>query len=350
MASEVLSTACCEEMATEVLTSIARCLIPSRGLSCASNSEWTDFISFVSTSHVMYAAAVEALRERVPVIFEAGLDPDPARTCALLGSLLTGGGQALWQAFRPLRAVRPSTMHTMPLQAPPRVSGASLCALAPQHLCLFGGRDSISGDTLGATRLVSVRSGVAVWDVLTSKTHPPARCYHTASLWPTARGSRQGSGVCLSMVVFGGAGDGDGEGNDWTGTRGLLSDLWSATVTVPDPSSAAAAGGATGRPCVPPPPLSWRPLEPRSERSPAARSSHVCAAWAAAGALVIHGGLSSGGVLGDTWLLSRGRDEGSGTEQCEWIEVVTSGACVQRAHHSGGVVAESTLLIFSGQV
>ena len=75
-----------------------------------------------------------------------------------------------------------------------------------------------------------------------------------------------------------------------------------------------------------------------------------CAAWAAAGALVIHGGLSSGGVLGDTWLLSRGRDEGSGTEQCEWIEVVTSGACVQRAHHSGGVVAESTLLIFSGQV
>ena len=97
-------------------------------------------------------------------------------------------------------------------------SGASLCALAPQHLCLFGGRDSISGDTLGATRLVSVRSGVAVWDVLTSKTHPPARCYHTASLWPTARGSRQGSGVCLSMVVFGGAGDGDGEGNDLTGT------------------------------------------------------------------------------------------------------------------------------------
>ena len=73
-------------------------------------------------------------------------------------------------------------MHTMPLQAPPRVSGASLCALAPQHLCLFGGRDSISGDTLGATRLVSVRSGVAVWDVLTSKTHPPARCYRLAEL------------------------------------------------------------------------------------------------------------------------------------------------------------------------
>jgi len=345
MASEALRSACCEDMATEVLTSIARCLIPSRGLSNASNSEWASFISFISTSHVMYAAALEALRERVPVIFEAGLDPDPARTCALLGSLLTGGGQAMWQAFRPLRAVRPSTMHTMPLQAPPRVSGASLCALAPQQLCLFGGRDSISGDTLGATRLVSVRSGVAVWDVLTSKTHPPARCYHTAALWPTARGSRQGSGVCSPMVVFGGAGDGDGEGNE-----NLLSDLWCATVSVPVPSSAAVAGGATGRPCVPQPPLSWRPLEPRSERSPSARSSHVCAAWAAAGALVIHGGLSSGGVNGDTWLLTRGRHEGSGTEQCDWIEVVTSGACVQRAHHSGGVVAESTLLIFSGQV
>jgi DNA mismatch repair ATPase MutS len=43
-------------------------------------------------------------------------------------------------------------------------------------------------------------------------------------------------------------------------------------------------------------------------------------------------------VNGDTWLLTRGRHEGSGTEQCDWIEVVTSGACVQRGTFTFGPV------------
>ena len=71
----------------------------------------------------------------------------------------------------------------------------------------------------------------------------------------------------------------------------------------------------------------------------------------------VHGGLTTGGVLGDTWLLRRaeqssraeggagGKDEAEG----EWVELQTSGAVARRAHHSGGVVRETTLLVFSGQ-
>ena len=47
-----------------------------------------------------------------------------------------------------------------------RLAGATLCAVAPSRLCLFGGRDSASGDTLDATHLAQIRGGVAIWDVL----------------------------------------------------------------------------------------------------------------------------------------------------------------------------------------
>jgi len=141
-----------EEVATltalplEVLAEIASALLPPR-LFAAPPAEWRHLMNLVSASHITHFAALEALRERVPV----ESDLRPAELCALAGSLLSGGGASRWAPVRALRAVRAKTNFTLALQAAPKLSGASLCALAPHRLCLFGGRDSSSGDTLKAT-------------------------------------------------------------------------------------------------------------------------------------------------------------------------------------------------------
>ena len=308
---------------------IAAYVIPSSGLA-DSPAAWCDALMLSASSHLLHAALVEAVRERVPIV---GDEIGPAAFANQIGSLLRGGGSSKWQPVRPLRAVRAQTNHTAPMHAAPRLSGASLCTVAPQQLCLFGGRASTTGDTLDATCLIKVSSRVAVWDALLAEVRPPARCYHSAAIWvggPT-RTSHKRADDMPPMVVFGGAGAGD-ERNE-----NLLSDVWMAEI--------ASAAHCAARSLPPPPPLTWRQIHPHGG-PPQARSSHICARWPKQRALIFHGGLSADGVLGDTWVLT---NNGSGSGDGEWIELNTTGGAVRRAHHSGGLVGESTLLVFSGQ-
>ena len=297
----------------EAQISIAELLLPALGLGSDSVA-WRNIMKLSATSNLVHLAVLEAVRALAPAAL-GSTSLSPAAFARHIGTLLAGGGHTRWKALRPLRAVRPKQANRFPLQEPPKLSGASLCALAPQQLCLFGGRESDSGRTLGATRLITISSGIAIWDTLHSDVCPPARCYHTALAW-----ERRGRRNATHMLAFGGAGEGD-EGNE-----NLLGDVWMAEVN-------------SGQQ-----PLSWRALYPAGE-APVARSSHVCAQWADAGALIFHGGLAADGVLGDTWVL---KGVGGGCET-QWSEVHTSGAVVKRAHHSGGLTGGSTLLVFSGQ-
>lgn len=328
-----------EEVATfsvlpfEVLASIALSLIPAEGFA-AKPQAWHDVVNFVAACQLTHAAMLEAMREYGITIVD---DIGPSALCALVHSLLMGGGATKWKAVRPLRAVRAQTPHTVPLQSPPRLSGGTLCALAPRRLCLFGGRDSVSGDTSSGTRLVTVRNNVAIWDEVLCDPHPAARCYHTAVIWNDAPKTRT---ELPPMIVFGGAGEGD------SGHENLLDDVWSASmpVSAATPATSAPATTAT-QPAAVQPPVRWRQLQPGGT-PPSARSSHICASWPGGRALVVHGGLSTEGVLGDTWLL---RPTGACESGCEWVELPTCGAPVKRAHHAGGLVGGSTLLVFSGQ-
>ena len=305
---------------------IAAFLLPAQGLG-SDAAAWGDLLRLSATSSLMHAAVLEAVRELAP----AALGSDnlgPAAFAQHLGVLIAGGGCTRWKALRPLRARRPQVPNRTPLHDPPKLAGASLCTVAPSQLCLFGGRVSESGDTLDSTKLITASTGVAIWDTLHADARPPARCYHTALAWDGASGRRQQGSVSSHMLVFGGAGEGD-EGNE-----NLLGDVWLAEVGLGNGAASAAA----------PPPLSWRELHP-SGAAPVARSSHICAAWAATGALIFHGGLATDGVLGDTWLLKGG----GAAAEAEWSELHTSGPAVRRAHHSGGLIGESTLVLFSGQ-
>jgi hypothetical protein len=313
----------------ECLVSIGSTIMPSSGFA-APSAEWIAAVHFIATSHLTNAAMREAMSERV----QLADDPSPSSLCSLVRSLLLGGGATKWKAVSPLRAVRAQTRFTAQVHAPPRLSGGSFCALAPRRLCLFGGRDSLSGDTSSSTYLVTMRSPVAIWDQLVCDTHPAARCYHTAVVWQDAPRARTD---LPPMIVFGGAGDGDG------GHENLLDDVWSASMPLSAASSQVQSASSSASTS---PPLSWRRLAPGGT-APTARSSHICAGWPAKRALLIHGGLSTEGVLGDTWLL---RPCGTADDGCEWAELNTSGAPTQRAHHSGGLGGEETRLVFSGQV
>ena len=330
------SDICLLRLPAEVLVDIAARLMPpaDKGFA-APPTAWHDVIYFVSACSLTHAAMLEAMRERIQVGEEIG----PSALCALIHSLLLGGGASKWKAVRPLRAVRVQTPYSVPMQAPPRLSGGSLCALAPGRLCLFGGRDSASGDTLSDTRLITIRSGIAIWDECLCDPHPAARCYHTGVVWNDGPRSRT---ELPPMIVFGGASDGD------SGHERLLDDVWSASMVMSSTRSSAtstAPSPAQSSPAPSGPPLSWRRLQPAGS-PPTARSSHICVSWPGGNALVVQGGLSTDGVLGDTWLL---RPSGDGDDGCEWVELHTSGATVKRAHHAGGLVGLSMLLAFSGQ-
>ena len=340
----------------EVQTAIAKLLLPGEAV-VAAPSTWAPVLRLSSTCRAMSAAVLEAVCETVPVLRGTGLERSAHLLGSMVGSLMQGGAAARWKPVRCLRAVRAQTAHAAPMQAAPRLAGASLCAVSSNALCLFGGRESVSGDTLGTTCLIKLSQGVAIWDSLRVEgEHPSARCYHSAAIWSGGAMHRQRpssgeAGRLPPMIVFGGAGEGD-EGNE-----NLLSDVWSATM------APAAADGARGGGRAPP--LRWRELHPTGV-APVARSSHICTAWPAQRSLVVHGGLSVDGVLGDVWILREasvgrggsgrsgggggGGAVGSGDGECEWAELHTSGAAVQRAHHCGGLVGDSTLLVFSGQV
>ena len=160
----------------EVLVAIASGLLPAAGLAEETWQSWRAALFFSAASQLTHAAVLEAARERMPVAFGTAdmdaavgtADMGAAAFAAHIGALLCGGGRSAWQVVRPLRAVRAQTSTTTPLQAAPRLAGATLCAVAPSRLCLFGGRDSASGDTLDATHLAQIRGGVAIWDALQS--------------------------------------------------------------------------------------------------------------------------------------------------------------------------------------
>lgn len=272
-------------MPFEVLVGIASCLVPLDGLA-DSPAAWGNAIKLASASRLTSAVVLEAVRASVPVAV-GDADLNAARLCARIGTLLAGGGCSQWRLVRPLRAVRAQHMHAAPLQSPPKLSGASLCTVARGQLCLFGGRVSTSGDTLDATHLATIRPGVAIWDtLLPSELSPPARCYHSACTWEEAPSQRtRRVGDPHPMIVFGGAGEGEG------GHESLLNDVWCASFSMPPTpggaTKATSAGDLNGKPPMPPF-LNWHQLHPSGE-PPVARSSHICSRWAAGGALVVHG-------------------------------------------------------------
>ena len=139
-------------------------------------------------------------------------------------------------------------------------------------------------------------------------------------------------------MLFGGAGDGSL----------LHSDTWLLELpAIAPPDAAAAVGGrhAGGRHAG----GTWTQIAVTTGARPAARSAHVCATWAAGGAVVLHGGLGNDGTMADTWVLRPNDLSGDGGGAGGgWRELRTVGARVARAHHCGGVVGDR-LLLHSGQ-
>ena len=338
----------------DLLASISSHLLPSESFACVTPpTAWRDVLMWCATAKLCGEVLTMALVDAVPAF--AGL-PDgqlPTQWPSILRRLMHMNGAGRWLLCPPLRAVRPVRPQLQPVQTPPKLSGASLCAFrattaVESQLCLFGGRASDGGaDTSDKTFLVTVSwpsssRSVALWDLLLAEVRPAARCYHSASVWehgPFMSSSSSSS----SMVIFGGAGEGDGQ---------MHNDAWMLTRSKPKTSTAA-------------PTMQWRCLEPLGG-NPAPRSSHVCVSWPCRRALIVHGGLGNDGVTGDVWVLApptaeagrgawRGGGGGAGavsTPRCEWRELATAGPQVRRAHHAAGLVGvgeAAKLLIFSGQ-
>ena len=302
-------------LSDDLLIHVATHLIP--GLT-SSAAQWSGIISFAATSTLCLEAVEEALIKRFPVMAAVRGNGSPAVWADLLGGLIEGG-RGRWSACQTVRAVRAQKPGLQPVHSAPRVSGSSLCTFAENKLILFGGRSSGEAETSDAAYLVSViwPRGIAMWDKIvgeqTSAPRPAARCYHTATMaaWDGDP----------SMVVFGGAGEGEG----------MFNDTWSLSAK---------------------PSWMWTRLAPQGT-PPAPRSSHICVRWAEASSLIVHGGLGNDGVIGDVHLLqslsATARSDSSGSAPpCVWRVLETSGASVRRAHHVGALV-ERTLLLFSGQ-
>ena len=115
----------------EVLVAIASCLLPAAGLADEPAS-WRSALCFSAAAQLTHSALLEAARECMPVAVGAA-EMGAAAFSAHIGALLCGGGRSAWQAVRPLRAVRAQTASATPLQAAPRLAGATLCVVAPQQ-------------------------------------------------------------------------------------------------------------------------------------------------------------------------------------------------------------------------
>ena len=138
---------------SEVLLSIAQLLLPANGLADAPRT-WRPALAFGATSWCCNSALAEACTQEYPA-FRGLRATAPAQWGALLGGL-HAGGCGRWTPIQPLRAVRPQQPQRQPVQSAPRLSGASLCTVGPNQLCIFGGRSSVSADTFDATYLVSI--------------------------------------------------------------------------------------------------------------------------------------------------------------------------------------------------
>mmetsp|Transcript_145251 Transcript_145251/g.253506 ORF Transcript_145251/g.253506 Transcript_145251/m.253506 type:complete len:489 (-) Transcript_145251:84-1550(-) len=254
----------------------------------------------------------ESLCLALPALGASGSSLSKSWATSLLAAL-KGGGRGGWQKMSTMRSIRTRTQCSSPLQSSPKLSGASLCAVGNNCLVLFGGRCSISGETLGETYVVRIpvrSSGLAHWEKLTCNPNPPARCYHSA-----LRGSKN-----CSMFVFGGA----------SNAGVLLGDAWWFEVKMV-PAGPQGCLSSCGQ---------WHRFKnTTSSESPSVRSSHVCVPWSRDGHAVLHGGLGEGGTKSDTWILK---------PEDSWVPLQTTGPRIARAHHCGGVVGDN-LLIYSGQ-
>lgn len=301
------------DLPDQVLRAVATCLVPAPNAFEAPAFTWQPSVNLATSARELHLVFGEILCEALPSLALAKPLPSYERTCWLRTlAALRSMQKASWCEVKTLRATRPQNLSFTPVQTAPCLSGASMCVLGDNLLVIFGGRSSISGQTLGKTYLVQLswsRSVIAQWDEVQCKAQPAARCYHTAARWTSSRDG---------MIVFGGAGSGDT----------LFNDSWSFKqydFTLPD-----------GRDCTA---ACWEQLhQPESSEAPTARSSHVCATWTREDKLVLHGGLGNSGTMGDTWTLEKGG--------C-WMRFVTSGAHVARAHHIGGVVNDH-LIVHSG--
>eukprot|EP00931_Biecheleriopsis_adriatica_P106502 TRINITY_DN8093_c0_g1_i1.p1 TRINITY_DN8093_c0_g1~~TRINITY_DN8093_c0_g1_i1.p1 ORF type:complete len:463 (+),score=81.99 TRINITY_DN8093_c0_g1_i1:30-1391(+) len=294
---------------------VVGCFLPAAALD-SPQSVWQPILRCMTTSSQFLDSLGQTLCELLQLrVTAAGLHGWPHA----LRSLMVGGCPRCnaWEKLRPLCAVRPGTPISTPLQAAPRLSGASLVACG-SHLIIYGGRCA-SGETADATYLVQASdlpAGLAKWDqLLCEGVRPAPRCYHGAvKLGHDSSGS-------FSMLIFGGAGDGDV----------LHNDAWSLELCIKRDrlhGSQSCRGAA------------WKQIQQRSALAvPTARSSFVFATWQRGGCAVLHGGLGSNGVRSDVWVFSA---EGI------WRELLTNGAPIARAHHCGAVHSDC-LLVYSGQ-
>lgn len=297
----------------------------------APRKQWLPIVRLLSaqcrSAFAPFDAVGESLRESI-----SRLDPSIAGECTSwtrLLALLRGISKGAWHLMQPLRAHRGGNKFSTPLQKAPHISGASLCFVGGSRIVLFGGRCSVSGDTVDATYVVRIpvmASGVVQWEELhcskcsnaLQQKGPAARCYHAA-----IQGFRDST-----MFVFGGAG-----GDLVSRSDSLLGDTWMLEVLSVTNNQLGQWGAMAS--CG----LWERCHGSDTSETPSARSSHVFAAWSSQRCAVLHGGLGEGGVVSDTWLLQ---------SNAEWHELRTSGPRISRAHHCGGVVGDA-LLIYSGQ-
>jgi len=303
-----------KDLPNVVLRGIIGCILPHPFCLDAAPSTWRPILRLLTSgNNPAHEAVFDILRDAIPAL--SASEPGSWLSCTSFLSAVRGGGRGSWEKIRTIRAIRFPTQTSTPLQSAPKLSGASLCLMPCGKFVVFGGRCSLSGNTLGNTYVVQLpsrSSDVAQWQELHCEPRPPARCYHSAT-----RGSKS-----TGMTVFGGA-SGDS----------LLSDVWwlelSSYQAVP------AGVSSIGR---------WRPCDlSQNPRSPCARSCHVCSTWGPDGYAVLHGGLGGvnaiGGTMSDTWLFHPGG-------KCD--EIHTTGPRIARAHHCGGVV-NSSLVVYSGQ-
>eukprot|EP00966_Prymnesium_polylepis_P270355 6245300-Prymnesium_polylepis.3 len=126
--------------------------LPARGFAAAAVC-WKDALAAATASAMLHEALGDALHEAfdglAPLVPAQVLDAFwMRRTCWMrLVRSLNVVDDARWRTPRLVRAVRAQKPNRAPVHSPPRLSGASLCAVREGQLVLFGGRDSASGES-----------------------------------------------------------------------------------------------------------------------------------------------------------------------------------------------------------
>ncbi|KAJ1621708.1 hypothetical protein T492DRAFT_914030 [Pavlovales sp. CCMP2436] len=314
-----------DSLPTECLSHICCQLVPASLI--AGPVRYRDLFSLAASSRACAFAASEALADTFLELVAHGAVPT-YEMLKLPRSALTLDSAHTWKPCR--AAGHSSGLQPIGRRGDPRPderSGASLVALGPRRLCLFGGRVSSNGSTLGDLHFahLSPLLDVVEWQaeqLLPGEgAAPRARCYHLAS----------GGVNADAMIVFGGSGD----------ASDLLGDTWVLECECPRLDYAAVGG-----PIAVHARHRWRELVlAEGAPAPSARSSLVGGYWAERGSLLLHGGMDAQGTCGDVWALPVAR---AGAGGAAWERLQLSGAVVVRAHHCGTLVG-SSLVVVGGQ-